>query len=400
MTVLESSMTLSVRARLTAWYALLLAGVVLALGTFLVVQLDDGLQQAVDEEVVSSSGTILRDLVPSSEDDDEPAAEEFEDAARTVLPDGHGAVQLLDGQGLVLASYGPLADGPPLVPGDLQAAALAAPVGPRTVRLGDEGERYRVRVAAFPPAGERAVLVVAVPLEPVEAASGRVLRLLLVAGPSAVLVTGAAAFCLASRTLRPLRRMASDAERITTARLSDRVAQPAASDEVGRLATTLNAMLDRIERGVLDKRRLIADASHELRTPLAVMRAEMDVSLRTDDLPPPAREVLRSAVDEVDRMSRTVDNLLTLAQVEEDRLDLGTDRVDLPAVVEQAVRPLRSLAAAKGLALQVSGEPCAVDADPRRLQLAVANLVENAVKFTPPGGSIRYGAGTAATRSA
>ena len=83
------------------------------------------------------------------------------------------------------------------------------------------------------------------------------------------------------------------------------------------LGVTLDEMLDRIERGVMDKRRLVADASHALRTPLAVMRAEVDVSLRGDALPLPAQEVLASAREEVDRMSRTVDDLLAMAEADE-----------------------------------------------------------------------------------
>ncbi|MGH8939676.1 MAG: HAMP domain-containing sensor histidine kinase, partial [Actinomycetes bacterium] len=186
----------------------------------------------------------------------------------------------------------------------------------------------------------------------------------------------------------PVERMTSDAEEIGTGQLHERVAVPVSNDEVRRLAVTLNAMLARIERGVLDRPRLIADASHELRTPLAVMRAEFDVSLRGDDLSPAAREVLESAVEEVDRVSRTVDNLLALGAVEEGRLELLTARVNLRQAIEDAAKPLRLLAAAKEVALRVDGGRWETQADPQRLHLALTNLIENAVKFTPSGGSV------------
>ena len=109
-------------------------------------------------------------------------------------------------------------------------------------------------------------------------------------------------------------------------------------------------MLDRLERGVDEKHRLVADASHELRTPLAAMRAELDVSLMDDDLSPAAREVLESTREEVDRMSRIVGNLLTLARVDEGRLELLTTQVDLAEAIEAAVRPLRPLADGQGAA--------------------------------------------------
>jgi len=183
--------------------------------------------------------------------------------------------------------------------------------------------------------------------------------------------------------------MTAQAEEIGIDRLHERIAVPRAKDEIGHLAVTLNAMLDRLERGVEEKRRLIADASHELRTPLAVMRAELDVSLRGDDLGSAARATLESTREEVDHMSRTVDNLLTLAEVDEGRLGLLVRRVSLRETCETAARPLRPLAAAKQVRLDVAGDACEASADPQRLHQALTNLIENAIKFTAPGGEVR-----------
>jgi heavy metal sensor kinase len=198
-----------------------------------------------------------------------------------------------------------------------------------------------------------------------------------------------AGFGVAHKALRPVDQMISDAEAIRTDRLHERVAVPAARDELRHLAQTLNAMLDRIEDGVKQQRRLVADASHELRTPLAVMRSEIDVSLRTDTLSPAARELLVSTRDEVDRMSRTVDNLLTLAAVDEGRLELLTETVDLRQAADQAVAALRHLADVKDIQVDVAGDHWDVRADRQRLSLALVNLVGNAVKFTPRGGAVR-----------
>jgi signal transduction histidine kinase len=151
-------------------------------------------------------------------------------------------------------------------------------------------------------------------------------------------------------------------------------------------------MLDRLERGVEEKHRLIADASHELRTPLAAMRAELDISLRGDDLTDSARVVLHSTLEEVERMSRTVDNLLMLARVDEGRLELLKSRVDLLAASEAATDPLAPLAAAKGLRFETEGEPCVVEADPQRLHQAITNFIENAIKYAQPGGEVTVSA--------
>jgi heavy metal sensor kinase len=245
-----------------------------------------------------------------------------------------------------------------------------------------------VEVIPYRTAGEQHYLVVGLSLQPVEDAVRRVLVLLLVAGPAALLASAFAAYWLSRKALRPVERMASDAQEIGTDRLYERVEVPTARDELGHLAVTLNAMLDRIERGVIDKRRLVADASHALRTPLAVMRAELDVSLRGDDLSPAAREVLESAREEVDRMARTVDNLIALAQTDEGRLELLTVPVDLRRAVHESAQPLRLLASANDVSMVLEGEPEQALADPQRLQLALTNLIENALKFSPPGSTV------------
>jgi heavy metal sensor kinase len=182
--------------------------------------------------------------------------------------------------------------------------------------------------------------------------------------------------------------MTAEARRIGIHRLHERVAEPRVADEIGELAVTFNAMLDRLERGVEDQHRFVADASHELRTPLAVMRSEIDVTLRDDELAPPARAVLESAREEVDRMSRTVDDLLVLAQADEGRLGLLTSRLELGDAIEAAAGPLRPVADAAHVRLEVEGTPGAALADPRLLHQALTNLIANAIKFSPPGGRV------------
>jgi heavy metal sensor kinase len=378
-------MRLPIRVRLTAWYALLLAGIVVALGAFLVLQLRSDLRQAVDDEVQTNSVRIAR-----AYGDEGP--EDFADVTRTVLPHASGGAQLIDARGRVLLHYGSVAGRVPLVDARTRDAALAGRWSLITERLGEDDQQYRVRVSSFRDHGQPRVLVVAETLERVEDEVRRVLVLLLFAGPVALAATAVAGYWLARKALRPVDRMTSNARAIGIERLHERIAVPRSGDEIGQLAVTLNAMLDRLERGVKDKRRLIADASHELRTPLAVMRAELDVSLRGDDLSVEARDVLESVREEVDRMSRTVDNLLTLAQVDEGRLELLTTRVDLGEAIDAAARPLLPLAADKGVDLDVDGAGLEGRADPQRLHQALTNLIENAIKFTPAGGEVRVAA--------
>jgi heavy metal sensor kinase len=373
--------SLPIRIRLTAWYAALLAAIVVGLGAFLVLQLRSDLHEAIDDELSENAVQLARAYGGEGPED-------FTDVAQTVLPRASAAAQLLDVRGRVLLRYGVVATPGPLIGADARRDALAGRPRVLTVRLGGRRQRYRLRASAFRDDGVRRIVVVAETLQPVEDSVRRVLVLLLLAGPAALAATALAGYWLARKALRPVDRMTSQAEEIGFDRLHERVAVPRAADEIGRLAVTLNAMLDRLERGVREKHRLIADASHELRSPLAVMRAELDVSLRGDDLSPEARDVLGSAREEVDGMSRTVDNLLTLAQADEGRLELLKTRVDLRAALDAAVRPLRPLAEANGVRLEVSSGRFETQADPHRLHLALTNFVENAIKFSPPGGEV------------
>jgi heavy metal sensor kinase len=216
-----------------------------------------------------------------------------------------------------------------------------------------------------------------------------VIVLLLLGGGAALVLTAAGGWWLAGKTLTPVARMTSQAQRIGIDRLDDRVPVPRASDELAQLARTLNGMLDRLQRGVEEKHRLVADTSHELRTPLAVMRSELDVALMEPDLTAESHAVLQSSREEVERMSRTVENLLTLAGVDEGRLELMNEPVELFDLAERVARSLQPVAETKGVSIEVDGTARPVPGDRDRLQQVLANLVQNAVTHSDRGESVR-----------
>lgn len=371
-------MRLPIRARLTAWYAVLIAAIIVVLGTFVVLQLRSDLRQTVDRELRASSLQIGHGYSYEGPED-------FQDVSGTVLPQGTSAAQIVDSAGRIIQQHGEPVTGP-IGPAHARADALAGREQMLDIHL--RGQHYRALFSPVRRAGRGEVLVVAQSLQDVDEAVDRLLVLLLLAGPAALIATALGGWWLARKALLPVGRMTSKAKKIGIDRLDERIPQPRTADEIGHLAVTLNAMLDRLEQGVKEKRRLVADASHELRTPLAAMRAELDISLRGDDLTPAARTVLESTLEEAERMSRTVDNLLMLARVDEGRLELLTTRVDLLEACKAAADPLRSLAATKGLLFEVEGQPGEAEADPHRLHQALTNFIENAIKYAEPGGEV------------
>jgi heavy metal sensor kinase len=371
---------LPIRVRLTVWYAGLLAAILIGLGAFVVLQLRSDLETSVERDARQAASHLAGEF--ADEGPQELVAE-----SRTVIG-ADGGAQVLDEGGRVVAVQP--ASGPrrSWVSRATLRQALDQGYAARSIERGPDRDRFRVVAVPVERAGVPHVLVVARSLEQADASVGGLLTLLLLAGPAALAMTALGGWWLARRALLPVDRMTAQAEQIGVRHLDERISVPPAHDEVGRLARTLNAMLDRLQEGVDDKQRLIADASHELRSPLAVMRAEFDVSLRSDDLSPAARELLESAREEVGRMSRTVDDLLTLAQFDEGRLELLKTRTDLRAQLDVVARSVRTLADGKRLRLSVGGEPCVVDADEDRMQQALRNLVDNAIKYSPPGGEV------------
>jgi heavy metal sensor kinase len=376
---------LPIRVRLTAWYIAVLAAIIGVLGPFVVLQFRADMKAAVDRDVERMWRPLARQYAAAG-------LQDYASYSGTVLP-RDGADQVFDSGGRLLASWGQAAAHDIVAPPEARADALAGRTRLVTVALGPGHEEYRALIAPIDRLGQRHVLAVAEPLQAVEDSVERVLALLLITVPAALAAASLAGWWLARKALRPVDRMTSKAEQIGIDRLDERIAVPSGADELAHLAVTLNAMLDRLEHGVAEKQRFVAHASHDLRTPLAVMRAELDVNLR-GSLDPSSRVVLESVREEVDRMSRTVDNLLTLAQADEGRLQLLTTRVALNDAIHAAIRPLQAAAAAKDLVLAaddglVAGDPIDVEADAYRLQQVLANLIENAIKYTPPGGEVR-----------
>jgi heavy metal sensor kinase len=250
----------------------------------------------------------------------------------------------------------------------------------------DSGEHFRVLVVRLP--GSDRLTLVGTSTENADASIQRLLLMMLLSGPLALIAAGAGGWFLARRALDPVARMTATAAGIGINALDERVPVPASQDELAGLAVTLNSMLSRLEAGVKAKRRLVADASHELQTPIAVMRTELDVSLASGTLPADAIEVLESAREETDHMARIVRNLLTLARFDEGTLQLLRQSVDLRALSAEVVGSLSTLAKERGVTVVALGDVAEVSADPEYLRVALVNLVENAIKYSGAGSSV------------
>jgi two-component system OmpR family sensor kinase len=340
-------MRLPIRVRLTAWYVLFLVVILVALGAFIVIKLRSDLESAIDRDIRASSAAI-------SQSYRHEGAGGFSETSAVALRRSGSAAQVLDPHGHVLVSYGGDIAQDPMLEAPLQIGAFAGGTRLLTVNIGDSGLPYRIVATPVATHRNRELVVVGESLQNVNDAVRKIIVLLLIAGPIALAAAAIAGWLLVRNALIPVDRMRKKAEQIGIDRLHERLTAPNPTDEIGQLAATLNAMLDRLEAGIVARRRLVADASHELRTPLAAMRAELDVSILDEQRTPAERAALQSVREDVDRMSRTVDNMMTLAVADEGRPELHRQPVELDQVVHTAVEPLLALAAAKGVELRVA----------------------------------------------
>lgn len=375
---------LPIRWRLTIAFGLALAIVLAATGAFVYVVLDETLDQALERDLSLRTEEITSRVL-AREPTLEPAAEPEAEADENVA-------QILRTNGTVIAAtaYEDLR-----LLTDEQLAAAAR--GPLVVdRLGDDAfdEVVRIRVSPVTADETYLVLVTASLDEKAEAMSALFLGLTLGLG-GALIAACAAGYVVAGMALRPVEALRRHADDISGPELESAAALPvlAADDEIGRLSTTLNAMLGRIavaqaeQRAAIEQeRRFVADASHQLKTPLTIIRSEVDVALLSRLEPNELRAALRSVGEETDRLSQLTDQLLVLAAADENRLTGRLRPVGACELLTAVAAEHQSHATRLGREIVVTAPAdLSFPIDRFRLEQAVGNLVDNA---------LRHGSGT------
>ncbi len=208
-------------------------------------------------------------------------------------------------------------------------------------------------------------------------------------GLALILAVGAAGAVLTSKVFLTIDDVVRQARRIGEASLDERIPHPGSNDEMGRLVVTLNEMLDRLEQGFEIQRRFTSDASHELRSPLSRLRTELEVMLRRPRETGEYVETLNSCLEEVERLTRLVEELLALARMDGEQRREPATIIPLNPIAEEAIRRVGGFAKERQVQLVLEPSP-PVEAQMASgpLGLALVNLLDNAVKFSPPGGRV------------
>lgn len=302
-------------------------------------------------------------------------------------------VQIVDAQGRVLARSANLGEAQLPIPPVLRERLAAGETVFETLNgFGEEPTRMVSVPVPQGVSGKGALLAVQVAgsLDDVNRTVAMASVLFVILGGALLLALGAAGALITRRAFGAIDDVVLQAHRIGDANLGERLPHPGTNDEIGRLVDTLNAMLARIEHGMEAQRRFTSDASHELRSPLSRLRTELELALRRPREPAAYVETLHSSLEEVESLTLLVEELLVLA-----RLDAGQERdavetVSLNVLAEEAVRRLEPMARERRLELLLEpAPPVAARVARGAASLALANLLDNALKFSPAGTTVR-----------
>jgi two-component system OmpR family sensor kinase len=362
---------LSIRLRITLAFAGVMAILLAGLGLFIYLRFQDQLNETINNGLISRAKDVGT-LVGRSGGNLRGGGN---------LPGEDTFAQVLTPSGQVFgATTGTLSHNSLLTPQELRDAATR-PI--RVDRADVEALEGPARLFARPLVTSDRTLVVLVgaSLDDRNGALGNLRTILLIGGPVALLLASLAGYVVAVGALRPVEAMRRRAAAISAAEPDQRLPVPETDDEIARLGETLNAMLGRLEAALERERTFVDDASHELRTPLALHKTELELALRYAKTPEEMRAAISSAIVEVDRLSALAEDLLVLARSEQGKLALHLRRVRVADLLRDVHERFAARIGESGRALVVEpADGLTIDGDPVRLEQALTNLVENAMK--------------------
>jgi len=375
----------SIGFRLAAWYFLVLG---CGLGAFSIMAwfaMQASIYHAIDDELRDRARGVTKfmDLQTAS-----LSVPEIRDEFRehSVLGPGGDLFQVCDQDGQWLYRSVPLeSNNVPIVkPGALDA--------PRLDTLRVQGRSLRFYSRRIDVNGKPYTVQVAAPMHEAFEALDRFRLLLLFAAPLLLLAASAGGYWLSTRALAPVDEISRAAQLISIENLADRLPVSETGDQLQRLSETLNATFARLEAAVRRITQFTADASHELRAPVSLIRTTAEVAVqRNDRTAEEYFEALKEILEESERTSQIVDSLMLLARADSGKETLECSSADACAIVREAVDQGERLARNHGLqfAATLPKGPIPIQADSNTLRRALLILIDNAVKYTPQGGSVK-----------
>lgn len=388
----------SVRTRLALWHTAILAALLAASAIASVLFLRQSNARVRDSDLADtwtafrSELVAERDELPSLEKATAEALKEFR-FNNVVVVVFDSTKRIIGMKKLAAAKNGADQNGPPFdpraLPGLLGERFRA---GPTLSTLPDAEGGYRIYSSVLDLKDDDPTIVVARSLHQDTEALESAAATFAVIAPLVIALAFLGGWILSGRTLSPVGAMSERAARISASTTSERLPVVNPDDELGKLATVLNDLLDRLAHALAQQRRFMTDASHELRTPVAVVRAVADVLLskngRTET---DYRDALGTVQREARRLSRVVDDLFLLSRADIGERPVHRRSLYLSEVIAESTRDLGPLAAERGITIDCTlpEDGCPFEGDEELLDRVFGNLIDNAIKYSPPASRVR-----------
>jgi heavy metal sensor kinase len=384
--------TRSLRFRITAWYAGLLAGTLVVFGASVYLGLERYLDWTLQRTLVSECRTIATQLLSQLPGKDTAwLATEINEAYAPEV-NGHFIRVVHEGGGVVYVSGAPK-DGT-FDPSQIPFPSDQEKDGSRKLQF-EAGNRLLIHSMTFAtPTGSRFLVESGAPYNQIEVVLHGLLLTLAIYMPFVVSLAVAGGYWLMRRSLQPVDEITRRAEGITSTNLSERLPVIRTGDELERLSISLNRMIERLDDAFQHINRFSADASHELRTPLTILHLELEGIAQNYRWEASLGDQIGSALEETHRMSRIVESLLAISRLDAGEVKMDKTRLDLGELVASTAHEMRLLAEEKSIGLRTHGATgIHVEGDRTRLQQVIVNLIDNAIKYTQRGGMVEVRVG-------
>ena len=379
----------SLRFKLTLWYVLILGILLISFSSFLYFTLSKSLYRDVDNKLTSLAELIASESVSPLSKFGFGNIDQALEASMNLKPIGK-FIQVLDESGKI----GRKSDNLRNVQLPISLTALKnASKGLITFETNRSFENAPLRIITFPVIENNhitKIVQIASSLEDVEDALNTLFIILMITVPFALMVASLGGQFLANKALKPVDKITQTARMITSQNLNQRIEPPKVKDEISRLIETFNEMISRLDQSFRQIKQFSTDASHELKTPLTILKGEVEVTLRKERASHEYEQTLKSNLEEINRMSQIVDDLLLLSKADIGEIRLNKEVINLTEILNEVVAQMNILAQSKTLLIETSNhhEDIHIFGDGLRIRELFLNLIENGIKYTEEGGSI------------
>jgi len=381
------TVNLPIKWKLTLWYGLILASILVVFSSGVYVYFRNSLQKSIDAKIKS-----LGEVISSSITDTHNVSVfgNFERYLENVLgkkPKGK-LIQIMDRTGRIGARMN-----------DIETETL--PSNFSTLERALQGEivyetiervRPRLRMVTIPIMNNKkvsSIIQVGTSLEDFDETMKKLFIIMIISIPTSISVTIICGYFLAKKALRPVDQIRRAAVKISSRNLDERIDVGGRKDELSRLAQTFNEMISRLKDSFQRINQFSIDVSHELKTPLTILKGETEVALRKDRDNENYKSILSSNLEEIDRMSKIIDDLLLLSKADLKEMKLNVENVALRDLIANVCVDMKIFADNKGIGLDVKElEDVKLKGDELKLRRMLWNIVENGIKYTQKGGKI------------